>query len=439
MMRLLKHGLIYGDLFKVDTPAMVERYNVALESLTGKRTKLSNFMIDISGYAPEIGDEFEDEQYLNPNGVNRQFILLSTQQKDCPLINAQFSTSHHILKSFINDNESQLFALTARDAVAGELNNSVLRVSKAQELFNIRKIVVEADTSRAHLKDASQLQSKIDEFQTRDDAWWDDVLIADMITLSKRTGDVTQNPIMFSRVQYEQQNFFTEHFGGIYVFRDMEVPAAISRGSKDDLGDMPIANVLDFGDRKGILSFLSNNDLVESITEARGLDTPALLRQRLDFILIAQAAEAGEDLTNLTRQQLRVLHRKHIRGMPEEYHAMSEILRWVEQGGRRPSMDATHPAAFYTLRAKFTKDRDLVNMLLAELCPYDVRQLFICHKQAFYDAYMTWPEAKREFVAEFLAREYMVDRAGARDALFGGDASMQGTETLRGPWGEYKR
>lgn len=438
MMRLLKHGLIYGGLFKVDTPAMVERYNVALETLTGKRTGLDNFMIDISGYAPEIGDEFEDEQYINPNGVNRQFILLSTAQKDCPLLNAQFSTSHHILKSFVEDNESQLFALTARDAVAGELNNSVLRVDTPAKLFDIRKIVVEADTSKAHLKDAAKLQSKIDEFQTREDAWWDDVLIAEMITLSKRTGDVTQNPIMFSRVHYEQGNFFTEHFGGIYVFRDMDVPAAICRGDKAELGEMPIRNVLDFTDRKAILSFLSTNNLVESITNARGLDVAALLRQRLDFILVAQAAEAGEDLSGLSRQQFRVLHRKHIKGMPEEYHALSDILRWVEQGGRRPSIDAEHPAAFYTLRASQTEHKDLVNMLLAELCPLDVRQLHICHKQAFYDAYMTWPDAKKDYVAEYLAREYMVDKAGAREALFG-DASMRQDETLSGPWGEYRR
>ena len=438
MMRLLKHGLIYGDLFKVDTPAMVERYNVALEALTGKRTKLDNFMIDISGYAPEIGDEFEDETYLNPHGVNRQFILLSTAQKDSPLLNSKFSTSHHILKSFIEDNESQLFALTARDAVAGELNNSVLRVDTPAKLFDIRQIVVEADTSKAHLKDAAKLQSKIDEFQTRDDAWWDDVLIAEMITLSKRTGDVTQNPIMFSRVHYEQGNFFTEHFGGVYVFRDMDVPAAICRKDKDKLGEMPIRNVLDFSDREAILKFFTVNNLVEPLSQAKGMDLPALLRQRLDFILIAGAAEAGEDLTGLTRPQLRVLHRKHLRGMPEEYHALADILRWVEQGGRRPSLDAEHPAAFYTLRAAQTVHKDLVNMLLAELCPLDVRQLHICHKQAFYDAYMTWPDAKRDYVAEFLAREYMVDKAGAREALFG-DAPMHETETLAGPWGEYKR
>ena len=79
----------------------------------------------MSGYSPEIGDELDDDLYLNPNGCNRQFILLTTAQKDAPLLNIKFSTSRGILTQFIETNEAQLFALTARDAVAGELQNSV--------------------------------------------------------------------------------------------------------------------------------------------------------------------------------------------------------------------------------------------------------------------------------------------------------------------------
>ena len=75
MMRLLEKGLIFAELFPVDTPAMVARYNEALKKLTGKQTKLTEFMVDISGFAPEIADELEDPFYLNPHGVNRQFIL----------------------------------------------------------------------------------------------------------------------------------------------------------------------------------------------------------------------------------------------------------------------------------------------------------------------------------------------------------------------------
>jgi hypothetical protein len=85
-------------------------------------------------------------------------------------------------------------------------------------------------------------------------------------------------------------------------------------------------------------------------------------------------------------------------------------------------------------------------MLLSELCPLDVRQLFICHKTAFYAAYATWPEEKRAYVVDFLDREYQVDKAGRRAALFGYDAPMAEPAPRKrdmidavGPWGAVRR
>ena len=435
MMRLLEHGLIYAELFAVDTPAMVARYNVALKKLTGKETALSEFMIDISGFAPEIGQEFGDDAYLNPGGVNRQFILLSVAQKDCPLLNAQFSTSHSILKSFIEENESQLFALTARDAVAGELDNSVFSIQGPADLFDIRKISVSADTSGSHLQDAAKLQTRIDRFMSEKDAWFDDLLVAEMITLSRQTGDVTRNPVILSQTTYEQGNFFTEHFGGIYVFRDTGTRGAISRRKRAEIGRLPLRHQFDVTQRREILSFLYDNGLVESIIEAKGRGSAAILRQRLDFILIATAAEAGIDVSKLSRNDLNALHRRHLGGLPEEYSILADVLRWIEQGGRRPSIPADHPAAFYVIRARQGPERDLVNMLIAEMAPHDVRQLYIAHKQAFLAAYVTWPEPKKEYVAQFLAREYLIDKAGAREALFGPEESMPTHSGRAGPWG----
>ena len=72
MHRLIKHGLMFGNLFHVDSPALVDRYNRALEHLTNKRTQLTDFHVDISGYSPEVGDELGDHLYLNHAGVNRQ-------------------------------------------------------------------------------------------------------------------------------------------------------------------------------------------------------------------------------------------------------------------------------------------------------------------------------------------------------------------------------
>lgn len=452
MMRLIEKGLMFGNLFHVSGQAMADRYNRALKHLTGKTTSLTDFHVDISGYAPEIGDELEDHLYLNPQGCNRQFILLSTEQKTAPLLEAKFSTSRGILRQFIDANESQLFALTARDAVAGELVNSVYSVTKAAHLFDIRRIRVEADTTSGVVADAGKLDALITDFRERDDAWWDDVLIADMITLAHKTGDVTRVPIKLRHTEYEQQNFWTSHFGGIYAFRTVEKPAAISV-SDEDLGKLPIgkgASAIGFSERTKIAKFLDDNDLVEPIVKAKGVNAVAILRQKLDFMIVDVAATMEADLSGLRRHDLRMLARRYGELLPQEFHTLGKLLRWAEGGGPWPRISSNDPAYFYTLRSKPHADRDLVNMLLSELSMLDVRQLFICHKELFYSRYRDWPEQKKAFVADFLAAEYQVDKAGAREALFGsGDAPME--EPSRedppqrdvvkavGPWGAVRR
>ena len=79
MIRLIQRGLMYGNLFHVSSPALIDRYNRALKHLTGQTTTLTDFYVDISGFSPEVGEALNDPLYLNHNGVNRQFILLSTE------------------------------------------------------------------------------------------------------------------------------------------------------------------------------------------------------------------------------------------------------------------------------------------------------------------------------------------------------------------------
>ncbi|MEQ9694505.1 DUF6638 family protein [Shimia sp. SDUM112013] len=447
MKRLIQRGLMFGNLIEVASPVLVERYNRALKHLTGKTTALTDFHIDVSGYSPEIGDELGDHLYLNHNGVNRQFILLTTEQKNAPLLNAKFSTSRDILRDFITENERQLFALTARDAVAGELVNSVFSVTDPVRLFDIRKVVIEADTTEGTLRDVEKLAGMVDRFKDEEDAWFDDVLIADMIGVAKRTGDVTRNPVRLKHMEFQQDNFWTAHFGGLYLFRGVAHPALIARANKDSLGDLPIPYVFDFTDRHQIAKFLQENDLVESIVKARGIDAAAILKQKMDFIVVDAAQDSGMDLTGATRRDIRALARANANRLPPEYHGLRKLVDWAENGAAWPRIDSGHPAYFYTLRAAASPHADLVNMLLAELAPKDVRQLFICHKEAFYAAYAGWSDTKKSYVADFLEREYQVDKAGARAALFGHEAPMAQPVTRSdddlirrvGPWGAVRR
>ncbi len=452
MKRLIQRGLMFGNLIRVDSPALIERYNRALHSLAGKRTSLTEFHIDISGFSPEIGEELGDPLYLNPNGCNRQFIILTVDQKKAPLLNAMFSTSRGILRQFIADNEAKLFALTAHDAVAGELMNSVYDISDPSRLFDIRKIVIEADTTQSHVKNARELAEKIDHFQTAPNAWFDDDLIAEMIELARETGDVTKVPVDLGVQEYEQGNFWTAHFGGLYIFRDVENPAMIVSGDKTRLAMPPPGKVLDTSEANRMAGFLIRNDLVEPVVRERGDASAAILRQKMEFILVDAATSVGLDLGDMSSRTLRHVAQRMGSHLPDAFRGLAAMVRWAEAGGQWPRIDSRHPAYFYTLRARPDHpDRDLINRLLSELAPMDFRQLFICHKELFYAAYATWPDEKREFVAEFLHRDYMANKAGAREALFGGrkeplkvprKARAQTRDEMIeivGPWGAVNR
>jgi hypothetical protein len=252
----------------------------------------------------------------------------------------------------------------------------------------------------------------------------------------------------------DQGNFWTSHFGGLYIFRDVPHPAAIAVGHKEKLGSLPIAHVFDLTDRNRIARFLETNDLVEPIVKARGVDAVAILGQKMDFVLVEAAAQLGLDLRQASRADLRNIARQVGSALPDEFTGLAALKRWAESGGPWPRISSEHPAYFYTLRSRPHADRDLVNQLLAELSPLDVRQLFICHKELFYDHYRGWTPDKQRYVARFLETEYQTDKDGARAALFGDDAAMaepaparavpeatkeQAMIDLVGPWGALRR
>ncbi|WP_386679599.1 DUF6638 family protein [Loktanella sp. R86503] len=439
MHRLIERGLMFGNLFRVDSPPLVARYNRALQALTRKQTALAEFHIDISGFSPEIGAELGDPAYLNPRGVNRQFILLSTNQVSAPLLDATFSHSRTILRQFITENKAALFTLTAKDAVAGELLNSVHDADTPARLFYIRRITVEADTTAGTVEASDKLGAMIDDFTERADGWYDDVLIAKMIDLAKDTGDVTRNPVRLKHMTFETPDFWTALFGGLYVFRSVDHPAVIAMGDVDALSELPVSPVIGLQARSDIATFFKLNDLVEPVAQAKSPQVADILRRKMDFMVADIASKLGGDLAQTSPRQMRQLARQHADALPDAWHTLAALVRWAEDGAPWPRITSDDAGYFYTLRARPGRHADLVNMLLSELAPLDARQLFICHKQAFYAAYATWPDAKREFVVEMLSKEYLADKVGTRDALFGAMPHVPQTPPplpkRRGPWG----
>ena len=429
MHRLIQSGLMFGGLFPVTSPALVERYNRALDHLTGKRTALTDFHVDLSGFSPEVGDELGDMDYLNPGGCNRQFVLLSTRQAEAPLLEMKFSNSADILRAFIAANEDQLFTLTARDAVAGELRNSVWSVADPVHLLDIRRITVEADTTTGTVRDAAALDGLIRRFRDEPDAWWDDVLVAKMIDLARRTGDVTRAPVIFDSADFHAMDFWTSHHGGLYIMRSVPEPAVLARGLKrETLGDLPVHPL---SDRRAVAGFLRDNALAQPIVDGRGEDAAAILREKMDVIAIDALAAAGHLPGDPDPRALRRATMRHADALPQTFHSLARVLSWAEGRGDWPRIDIDDPAYFHTLRGAPGPLRNKVNMMLAELGPEDFRQLHICHKPAFYARYGSQPEPWRAWVADYLATGYADDRRGTWRRLYASDLVPRMPQVVR--------
>jgi len=442
MKRLIERGLMFGNLVEVATPTLVARYNTALDKLIGKRTALTEFHIDLSGFSPEIGDEFDDTLYLNASGCNRQFIILGLDQMRSPLLNAQFSTTRSILRKFMDDNAGALSSLTAREAVLGEMINSVWRLSRPADVLELHTITVDANTVSGRVTEAEKLSRLIEVFRTEDEVWHDDEHIARMIELAEKVGDINNHPVAFKTTVYKQGNFHTTHFGGLYLFRDVDYPALLYRDPTVAEARIEGIERVALNSASDVGHFLLLNNLIEPIVEARDLDAKALLRQRQDFMMIemlANVAMAPEELARLTRADLRRIAMRQGGEPPPEFELVGAALRALEEGRKPPTPRPLDPGFFYLHRAAPVADRELVNQLLTEFTALDIRQLYICNKPAFYAAYRGWSERKKDYVVEFLARDYAPDKDAVWNELFGREPSAPTPAPQIGPWGPFTK
>jgi len=77
------------------------------------------------------------------------------------------------------------------------------------------------------------------------------------------------NPVKLAQMELSQDDFWTAHFGGFYLFREMDHLAMISSSAKPDT-DLPITYVFNITDQNGIANFLEHNALRDFVNWAEG-------------------------------------------------------------------------------------------------------------------------------------------------------------------------
>lgn len=393
----LQH-LINKSLLEVSQKNMVERYNSALFRLTGKTTELDSFYIDCCGYSPQIAEEFGDVNYLNPHGVNRQFILIDIFQEDLPSVMSSFSSSPFIIKSFIAENREQILALTAQDSVYGYIENNTPKVEYLSDILDIIKVKVICDTPTKIVESnklVTELHHKLSTGDPVNLLKFDKV--DELAKLCQRTKSINYSCYLPKYDTFSKDSFYTGHFGGFYLLQRNEQRGKASNFKVIiylDKEKFPIEQVpagitaIHWQNYSDVIKFLKKNRILVPICKAEDKNNKIAsledIKKRVvyDFMLSSKEVEFDniDDLL-LSNSYLK----ENMDNMPEEYIQINNIVKMIEQDNVTKSYSDKH--GFYSLKINPAFDNthihSLLNHLIVNYTEYSYRRMFMYNIELF--------------------------------------------------------
>ncbi|OCW59181.1 DUF6638 family protein [Hoeflea olei] len=425
MKRLIENELIYGRLMSVDQPHLVARYNKALAAFGLPETRLENFRIDMTGFSPEIAEELGDVQYLDPNGVNRRFVILTPEQENLPVVHTQFSNTAGLMHEFFDGNRRAVSAVTIKDALYGEIEEPVDVVSGVEDLLSIEEVRFRVLSAENMLGKATELRGLIDRLKTSKDGWRDDAMLSRMVELARETGDIRQNALVPDKLVFPHRSYWANHFGGVFIFRDERTSTVICDHQAPGFRRSRPWEVsyIDIADHVRIFDYLSGSGRLQlpraSWVEASGFFT---LRAEMAVTDLIGRIDPEADFARADRVWLQTWMHRNAARIAEEgiYPFFQEALREVSATGQVKMREVRPERRLMLCRAMPDHaDQWLVNRLLARLAPFDFVTRFVFDKQGFYESYDGYSESYRAHVVDVLSTTYLNNKAAFRSRLYG--------------------
>jgi hypothetical protein len=425
-MNLLRDSeLIYGRLLTVEEPHLIARYNKALAAFGLAPTRRESFEIDRTGFSPQVAEELGDYSYLDPNGVNRRFIVLTPSQIDLPVVHTAFSNTSQLMFEFLSRNRRAIDALTIKDVIYGEIEDAVAQVNDIEDLLSINQVEFKVLSAEDVLGKAAELGRLADRLKQEPEAWRDTAMLENMVELAKVCGDIRENALVPDQVIFRHNAFWTSHFGGLYVFVDPDMTTVISDPSAPGFRRSRPWQVsyLSIHDAERVFQFLLSTGRLD-LPRASWLEASGYLEHRADMAIrnLVCRTDPTVDLTVADKVWLQTWIHGHANLVNSDgvFPFLNAMKRQVGRTGRI-DLDEIEPARrFLVVRARPDHpDAWLTNMLIADFVPDDFLSRYVFNKQAFYKDYQAFEPNWRRHVVEMLKTAYLSDKAGLRRKLYG--------------------
>jgi hypothetical protein len=414
----------FTQLLTIDEPHLIERYNRALKAFDVKPVKLDTFRIDMTGFSPEVAEALGDEDYLDPKRVNRRFIILSPEQATLSVVHSSFSNTRDLMLDFFESNRRVLYALTIKDVVYGEIEDSVFEVDDIDDLLAIEQVEFKIGTHENLTEKTNQLNFMIDKLLKEPDAWRDDAMLHEMVEIVKQTGDIRDNALVPEQVIFRHETFWANHFGGTYVFNDENMITVISDPSARGFRKSRPWQVgyIDINDEASVYKFLEETGRLQPPLGS-WIERSKLLDYRKHMAAVWLAEKNGDELPHSLINQTWV--RRWVR----------ENARLVKENNIIPLIDWARDEAddwkniqmsnveddlkFVLCRADPDHpDMELTNRLISHYVPFDFITRFEFNRPEFHRDRQDWSKAYADFVAMALENTYLGNRNKAFDDLY---------------------
>ena len=417
--------LIYGRLLQIEEPHLIERYNKALAAFGLPATAREKISIDRTGFSPEVAEDIGDIHYLDPNQINRRFIILTPQQVTLPVVHTAFSNTSQLLYEFLTANARAINALTIKDVIYGEIEDSVAKVEDIEDLLSINQVEFRVLSAEDVTGKAAELATLIDRLKQEPEFWRDTAALEHMVDLAKITGDIRENALVPEQVIFRHNAYWTSHFGGLYVFVDPGMTTVISDPSAPGFRRSRPWQVsyLLLHDAERVYDFLVSTGRVE-LPRASWIEESGYLEHRAEMVVrnLIRKAEPGRDLGKVDRVWLQTWIHGHADLIAEEgtFPFLNAAKREIAQLGQMRMEEVRPDRRFLLIRAKPDHaDAWLTNRLISDFVPDDFMARYVFNKQGFYRDYEGFDPVWRRHVVETLKDTYLKDKAAFRARLYG--------------------
>ena len=408
MKKLIAANLYRSELIPV-SGKLVERYNLCLEKLGFKKTKLKSFSIDGLGWSPEIADEKKDLHYLNHGDANPHGIIISPLQKGKPVYVPTHTFDRDMMQFIFKTYGNAINDITRDCAICIDFDQEIDAFHSPLDVLKYDTFIIRFNLINDLDKLQKEQQELIELFNTGNN-FVDENIHEKLLESAKAHGDLRSRHLSLDSLEFQTNSFFTKAFGGIYVLRDFIMPMIIfededvhKEAIKDTFHEILMYHIA----QPELVTKLKDHLIVHNDLE-EVIKTPRYdrIKKVMMFYELKKPEHPVKDILSD-----KVLFRKYLNKIDAQalkrVTGVEMYLERLERSNAYKVHDLVDSHMYYALHEPHSslepKHQDLIWKLLVNVSHKDILFLYWYDKEQFYKSYETWDPSFQDWVIETIS------------------------------------